>query len=778
MDSSQSRLSFIAVALALVVISFTAREARHRRLEVVGQAGWVTSDADSLYQMRRLERALSEGEVAGTDAYLDHPHGARIPWPPYYTQFLAGVLGPFAPEAEPDDPMAEDARRAWIEMKVGSVPMWCGVLATLLAACAGYVLAGNLGAIVAGAQHALCTASIEYSKSGNGDHHAFVSLVAGLMLFALALALRRGGLDRPRHCLGYGLATGALAGVLLGSWVGALMYVVEVQLVLGWLVVLHARRPRAGTLPLGLGFHVAALLALLPAVLSSPWTEDAPWMAINLSWFHPAFLALGAVVFVPLLVLRRESAALRLYPVLVLVALVALGAFVARSDAAPAVGVREGFEWVSRQDAFMAGISESRALIGGEGGWGFLFDTLGYGALLLPLAWCAAAWVALRRGLLELLPWVASAPLLALQAAQQARFADALVIPMAVLLGWGAARLVARLGWREWSPLWVPVGLLLAAGLNVASVRLCIDAKAKYDQPAHVREGVSRVSVRTMGGWLRKQPRGPAEDGLGDGVLANWLWGHAIEWGGDRPSVATNFGSYIGEDSFTAPGRFFMEEDPAAAEALLAERDLRYVLLTSELPGHLELMIRTGAPERRARYVGPKGADGVLPVQPGWFRTLGARLMFDGEVFFPMGAPAGPAPESDAHPLGFLRLVHVAPLRDPAVLLRSPSDVSPAGWVWERVGGASIEARGDPGAELAVELRVRYPKARRELVFRDRAVAGPDGVASLRVPYATDRPNGDGRVDPGSAKWSFAGLDGELRVPEAAVRAGGTVRVP
>lgn len=775
MNSSQGRFAFLLVAISLMLFSFTAREVRNRRLELVGQPAWVTVDPDSLYQMRRVERALDEGQLAQTDIYLNHPHGAPIPWPPYYAQLLGGLLGPFAP-APAAGPLAageHDLRHAWIETHVASLPLIFGVLATLLAACAGRVLAGNLGGAIAGGYHAFSAASIAYSNSGNGDHHAFVSLLAGGLLLATALALRGDGLDRPRRCAGYGALMGLLAGVLLGSWVGALMYVIEVQLVLGWLVVLHSRRPRAGTAPLGLAFHLVTLVTVLPAVLASPWTAEHPWIAINLSWFHPTFLLLGAAVFVPLYFTGAESRARAVYPVLVLAGLAALGAFVLLSDAGPAVAVREGFRWVSRQDAFMAHVGESRPLLVGDGGgWDEVVKALGYGALLFPVAWLAAAWLAFRRNALVLLPWVVSAPLLALQAARQARFADALVIPMAVLLGWGLVRLIESLRARPANPLWVPLGLLLAAGANLASVQACMRARAEGQRPAHERESPAAVSVRTMCAWMRAQPQ---RTGADLGVLANSGWGHAIEWGADRPTVATNFGSYIGEDSFRDPARFFMEEDPDRAEALLVEREIQYVLLTSNLPDYLNVMIDIGAPERRARYVSPGSEQGGGRVLPAWFQTLGARLMFDGEVFYPMGPPPNPPP---SRALGFLRLVHVAPLPDPARRLRSASDVSPAGWIWERVAGAVVEARGDPGELLEVEVRVRFPKARRSLVFRDRATTGPDGVARLRVPYGTEELNGDGRVDRGAARWRFAGLDGELRIPEAAVTAGGVVRLP
>ena len=120
-------------------------------------------------------------------------------------------------------------------------------------------------------------------------------------------------------------------------------------------------------------------------------------------------------------------------------------------DAGPGRGIREGFEWVSRADQFMSGIQESRSLLSPNGFDGAeIVRLLGYGAVVLPIAWVLAAIAVLRRSQSALLPLVVAAPLLAVQAGAQARFADALSMSMAVLLAWVLVELgrmsLARLG--------------------------------------------------------------------------------------------------------------------------------------------------------------------------------------------------------------------------------------------------------------------------------------------------------------------------------------------
>jgi len=94
------------------------------------------------------------------------------------------------------------------------------------------------------------------------------------------------------------------------------------------------------------------------------------------------------------------------------------------------------------------------------------------------------------------------------------------------------------------------------------------------------------------------------------------------------------------------------------------------------------------------------------------------------------------------------------------------------GWIWERVPGARVEAAGEPGEELEVTITVRYPS--HELTWADRAAVGTDGLARLRVPYATTEPNGDGRAV--AAEWRIGDRSGVLPISAAAVFGVGSVR--
>jgi asparagine N-glycosylation enzyme membrane subunit Stt3 len=760
------RRGAVAIALALVLgLSWLMRETQDQRVELPGRHGWFTTDPDTQYHLRRVERVLRSGlPVAERDDYLNFPDGSAIPWPPYCTLLAYGLLGPLAPE----DP---GALHAWTEMHVASLPLLFGVLTSLVVAVAGWRLAGWAGALLAGSTHALSLASIATSKSGNGDHHAWIALLWAALLLCLSTGFARGALERARAGFFWGAAAGVLAGVALGSWVASLLYVIPVQLCLGWLVIVHSREPRPGLPALGFAFHVAALLVLLPAVLTSPWRETQPWLVVNLTWFHPVFLLLGALVFAPLFALRSRSRILALYPAAVACALALLGLFVARSSSAPAAGIREGFEWLRRTDAFMGAVWESRGLLGPGAAFN-AFEVLGAGIVLLPFVWAGAAWLAFRGRRVELLPWVVGILVLAPQTARQVRFADAFVVPMSVLLAWGCVtalsspavqrRLAGKRLLRR-----LPAGalfVLILAGVGLAQRESVARTWRELSSP---RTGLppgerpSALAVRGMCEWIREHTPAPPDYA----VLALWHWGHTIEWAAERPTVATNFGFYVGEEGFRTPSRFFLAEDPALGEALLEKRRARYVLVTSDLSGALPAQVASAAPERAHRYFSGDAASGIQ-IKMEWFRTLGARLLFDGRVYSFEGELG--------RPLDFLRLVHVSPLRDSRYQLRGKP--SPYGWVWEHVPGAILEARGSPGEELRAELSLRYATGHYELAWSDRVRADSTGTARLRIPYATEGSNGDG-VASGPLHWTFGDREGTLRIPQRAIYERGSVRI-
>lgn len=796
--------------LAVVVaLSWAAREFQHQKIQVPERATWVTSDFDSLYHMRRLERMLDESDPpdgppaegitrvavpgrsprpnwwpAETDLLLNYPEGSPIPWPPYYAMAVKLLVG-----SPPDDPQE---RHEWIERRVASLPRWFGVLTSLTVALAAWRLASGSGLVggpalaaglLAGALHAWSLASVVYSRVGNGDHHAWISWLVALMFWGTAEAFRSvpsadkkakadpevkapsgakatPGATSSARAVALGVGVGVATGLALGSWVATLLYVIPLQLALGWLLLRAGKVDVPAIVPFGLAFHLAAALTLLPAAMTSPWNEAQPWVVVNLSWFHVAFLAVGGLVFVGAAALRR-GALFAHYPWIVLAGLGAIAFALFGAGLGPGDAIREGFTWLRREDEFMGAVFESRGLFGADAAFDPL-EVLGFALLALPLAWFFAAKRAFPRDAFELLPWVTAAPLLFLQAARQVRFSDTFVVPLAVLVGWGLAAAWrspalggAAKALRKLNPALLGVGVLALAGAaNPESVARTLAGLRSPDAPTGQPERIGTLAVREMTHWLRQATT------IGRySVLAPWTWGHAIEWDAGRASVATNFGTFVGEDSFRDPARFFLTEDEAIAERILEERRSRFVMLTSYLPNQTAQLVRAADPSLAARVLAP-GSDSQLAL--GWYRTMGARLLHDGRARDDAGR-FGPS-------LDFLRLVYVTALREQRVR----PEVTPVGHVWESVPGAILEATGAPGDTLHVSVRVQYPRAQYQLDWDGFAIADAEGVASLRVPYATKSPNGEGRAV-GPARWRLGDRAGEVGISEVAVTSRGLI---
>lgn len=752
------------------------------------EAGFVEADAltsadpDGLYHMRRVDRALEEGRLASTDARLNYPEGAMIPWPPDADRAAMSLVSLFAPE-EPVE------RRRYLERSLAMLPFWFGIAScVLLTMVAGALFRSRVGAAVTGLSYALCYGAVHYQVPGIADHHAWVSLLNFGALAVCTFAWKSERLSNPQQSAHQGIAAGILIGFSLSSWVASLLWLLALQFALG-LLWLRAgpqgrlRKLAPGLRTFGLGFHAAALVIVVPAVLASPWKEAHPWMVVNLSWFHLAELALGLLIFLP----RRNGR----FPAMLLPAVtIVMTALLLALNIGPGAGIREGFAWVSRADEFMTGIAESKRLTDGYLSW------TGWGVFLLPFL--ALAWK--RRALQGMQPeYTGLAVVLLLawtQAITQIRFVEAMMGPAAWAYGWMVARFLQRLtAWLPQQtaaflarpvPIRIGVALLLVVLSSVALVGTKSLARPWSGAPS---ESVSAAARRHLLEWIGdRAPELPAAEAEGS-VLAPWDWGHEIEWRARMASVATNFGSYVGVEGYRAPARFFLATDPMQAERILQRHRVRYVVRPSELILTMDQLQRSygeGLPAEGfiRTFKDAQGRERITST-PAWFDTMAATLgvgiqpRADGSVPG-LGDPDGPhdpnGPGGPRNPLGFLRLVHVSPIPDAHP--RHGGAIQPHGLIWEYVPGARVTIECEPDQELRIELGIQVGFAGQETIsFLYRAA----GTGELRVPYTTALPNGDAEVV--YAKWQLVDAagqpvrEGSLVVSEEAVRNGEEMRL-
>ncbi len=657
-----------------------------------GREAWFCFDPDSLYHMRRLEGALEHGGyVAPRDPLLDYPRsgGAAIPWPGGYTRVLWLLAAPFAPSGAV-------ARKRFVEHWVASAPLIWAALASAVVALAAGRLGGRTAAAVAGLSHAFTFASLRYSYLGMGDHHAWTSLLHVVWLAAASEGLRRRGVGsggRRRAGFGWGALAGLAAGLSLAAWVPTLIALALFELALALIVLRRGREIGEELAPFAVAFHAFALVSLLPEVLASPWPVTS---LVTLSPLHALALVPGLALG---LLLWSFPAAGRAGVASIAIT-IPLALLLAGGLAGGSLG--EAWAWLTARDPFMAYIRESQPL-GGD-----LLRWLGYSSLLV-----LPAWLWLWRGAAEeRLPWLVALPALAGMALVQRRFAEGLAAPAAWTLGLFAAGALEALSRphlrRALAPLLVFAAVAAHPGVVRTSWNRARVGLYWYDSPRLAEERAEREACR----WLAERE--------GEGaVLAQWDLGHLIEWVAARPTLATNFGGYLGE-RWLDPWRVLTAQDEERALEVMDARGARFLLLTASWRRNRVPMARL---------------DARLDT------SLAARLV-------PRDEP-GRDPSLD-DPTGLRRVY-----RGEGV------------WIYERVRGARIVVEGEPGQTLRVSLNV--PEGEGELEWSSEVRLGPEGRGELRVPYGTSaRP----------ARWYLAGRHGEIPIPEEAVRLGKELRLP
>ena len=88
------RVRLILMLAVVVTLSAVARQLHHQKIPWPDAGTWITTEADTQYHFRRVDRAITEGTVAPADSLLNHPHGSPIPWPPYYTYVATAFTAP------------------------------------------------------------------------------------------------------------------------------------------------------------------------------------------------------------------------------------------------------------------------------------------------------------------------------------------------------------------------------------------------------------------------------------------------------------------------------------------------------------------------------------------------------------------------------------------------------------------------------------------------------------------------------------------------------------
>jgi dolichyl-diphosphooligosaccharide--protein glycosyltransferase len=688
-----------AALLGILLVAGLVRLGGFERVFVGDTIVFATGDA--WYQLRRAAYSYERfPRVLWFDPCIGHPDGAAVTYPPLYHLGLAAVA------------RATGAGRAHLEQVAAFAPVVLGALTLLPVYGIARAFAGRGVALGAALLYAGLPITMIYSRVGNADRHAAVALIGAVLLwlFVRALDPARGGAALVRTFAGLALARAAL----LLTWNGSLLYPGLGELALLVAGCAGARRALLGG---QLASALATVAIVAPVVVRQPVPVGGPFSATELSWLHLAAYAGVAGIAGGVLVLERLRPAgsgwARLARAGVVAAALGLALMLV-----PAVrdGVARALAFMGGEDTWTSRVAENLPLFyaqgsmqraageGRMGGFAYLIP-------LLPLvfAWHAREQARAARARL-LAAWTALFGALAFFQVRYANdYAPSASVGFALLLAAlarglasrglprraaAAAAILAGVGLfapaltRFWIPFLEP-SLAALRGRAPAGDAALLSVEGTQHRFA---ERVAALSPPETS--CTEQEARPAA-----GVLSHPTLGHALHYVAERATPADPFGPYGVRAHYLDAMRFLDTREEAEAVAI-AERLRTPWVVTSE----------EGWPQRPTSVAGRlQRDDGIGRVgQPnlGRFRLL-------------TEAPRGGVPLS--------------------IVFESRVADGPYYKLWEVVPGALLEVRVGVGRRVSAQLPLQTPSGRR-FMYRASAVGGADGIARLRVPYASGPP--------------------------------------
>lgn len=718
----------IAALLLVVVAGGAAVRSLHWPEVFLGDAT-VFPVGDTYYHLRRAEFGLAHpGEVLLFDPLVNHPEGAWVPWPPLHTLLLtatAALLG--------GSRQALEAAAAWYPVAIGAAT-------TVPVFAAARVIAGPGTALFAAAIVALLPAGVTYSQLANADHHCSVAFFGAVWLWGALLALRTQP-PPPRRRAQLALALGRLGVVF--TWPGSTLYLLLADGAWVGIAILRGRRAVLRDAALGLAGCACIVAAVVPR-LGPP--VGGWYSTLALSFLQPAaMLALALVAFASE---RLEARApdRGVVPRALRAATISAAA-VAALLALPGLfaSLREAAGFVGKTDVWALLNAEQRPLLDWRHPAGMLrplwfYGGFGYALPLVPIG--ALLWARDERhrdASLALAIWTAGFGALAFsQIRYGSDFAPSAAVGLALLVSL-AGRPFAR---PHHARVAVTVAALLGAGPLVAQYALQLRASLAASRAvAAAADPLLLTADGTLVRFAEELRRvTPETDGYLDssarpayGVLTPANVGHLVHYVARRATPSDNFGPYSGSSHFLLAQRFFQVRSEKRAAAIADRLGARYVLTVEYGP-----TVNEGTTQRLHREDGRE-----LPGQARWERF---RLVTEG--------PRGGRPLTDLY--GGAAMPGIPPFK-----------------LFERVAGAQLEIEAAPGTPVEAFTDVETPLGRR-FRYVARGAATEDGVARLRVPYASDATT---PVRAGRWRVRAGGAALDVAVPEQAVLHGESVRV-
>ncbi len=702
-----------ALLLSCVLLAFWLRAVPWRNF-LDGNGHYLFYGPDSYDHLRRITLGLAGfPRVPTFDAFYGYPVGTGQIWSPlfdYLISIVALILGVGRPEGE-----LVHAVGFWLSPVLGAATLF-------LLYRTGSLLLGKRAGLVACAVLALLPGHILYTFASELDHHVAEPMVCLLIMNAY-LRDRSAALQAGRSTLPWRGAIALVFAILV--WRGAIIF--WGALFLAILVQLVAEQRRGGTTGLADYAWQQALLAAamtLPLCLFNVWGSSGGVSFGIISWFHVAFLAAWAFLFL-LFGLRRATGGgitVVASPLLLLAALVLL----LPAGRHFATELLSGLVVVGRGDPWLDSISELRSMLFPQDG----FD-LWHGAETLSLVYWlfpVLLWTLFRRwrqggfGDLRLSLFLVWGGLFWLLPLFRERYVHLTALVIALGCGYLVDYLLERLRVKHRervASLGAGGALLLlltpTLGFFWQLPGVGLPEKERSDLPRALTWLRDRTPVPT--GFMQplKQPA--------YGVLADWGLGAYIDYVAQRPTVATNFGWET--HGLFESAAFLTTSDPSVAARIVRDNRVRYLLL-SDVTQHL--------PNLRAiaEFGLGTGRSPLATLPP--FKPLASMYY---RLYIQDGA-AFQVQDVAVEAVGTYRLVYESPgvFFDPMVGPVSNYKI------FACVPGALISGKATPGEVVELRIGMKSSSGRR-FIYKDWGRAGDGGGYAFRVPYPTEPGAGD-----------------------------------
>jgi len=656
------------------------------------------------------------------DPLLNHPDGARVPWPFLYDGFFAALGWLFAAT-----PSALDRILAWASPVFGALTVFPVYLAARALVPRGVALAAAFF-------YAWLPVAVIYSRVGNPDHHAWMALLAACYL-ALSVSAERACARAPM------IWTAGLVAVRLGvvlSWSGSLLYLVLGEGALA-LAALCARQRAA--LRLQAWGCVATAVLVATVVFLQPEPLAGWFSASALSGLHALFFLAVALVVACWLLFERVRPSSGSAVALARAALLglAVGSLVALLPSVQE-GVMPALSYMRASEGFIGNPEQFPLYRWMRSGVehslpGSFYYYAGFAALL-PAAGIAAL-IGLRdprtrSASLVLAVWsIALGVLAVMQLRWGNDFAPAAGVAFA-LAGWQVRQVVDRRAalWR--------IGLVLVCSALLLSPLVVHWPKlerALVAEDSRVRSG-HRPPAVPMVRFVQQVGRAVHSASAqgrstSDAILASPAYGHVLHHVAGLATPTDNFGPQFDPDRYQRVLRFFAERSNRRAMEQLRDFDVGWLMVDRSGAKRAKRMVSRLFAHDGSAHDGSRSIDRL-------------RLAAEAEAgSATLGGDFGPGP----------------PYK-----------------LFQWVEGASIMVDALPGTIVRAQLEVVTPWGRR-FSWRTSERASATGLTALRVPYPTSDATGDAVHGAGPYRVTWQDREVRVEVSEAEVLSGAELRV-